>query len=263
MCAVAVWPRRGLLCVWALVLVAGWAASSEARRGGGGAAVVAQTRLRYLTPHARDAGAHAGVERPKMPPLIPVPPVRQHSAAACGIACLESLFAYYGKGSLRAGQLVRRAHESYAYGTDTPDMKRVAREQGLDMRARHGWTLAELFAKVQQGTPVTVGYQAWVTNPENVDWRSRDDDGHYSIVLGFGDRAGRPYPSLAAMRRDLDHAVLWMMDPSADLGARGWMPVKEFMERWHWGTQSHFGMALVTESPPVYRAFVSGRERIR
>lgn len=243
----------------------GWADARPPR-----GVAVQQARFEYLArPPAASTGPAGPRSEPTPPPLIPLPPVRQHSDAACGPSCLASLFAFYGKPSLRGAQLTRRAHQTYADGTECRDMKRVAQEMGFRVHAAHGWSLAKLFDHVQQGTPVTIGYQAWPTHPERVDWRKTISEGHYSVVIGFGDREGNRYPSLAALRRDLPNAVVWMMDPAMDLGQRGWMPVKELLQRWHWAAPSqrgrgeHFGMALLTDAAPTNTCFVSGVGRIR
>ena len=186
---------------------------------------------------------------PAPPALIPVPPVRQSREYTCGPASLQSVLAYYGKSFLAEGPLARKSRANYQFGTEETDLKRVARQSGLKVSARHDMTLKELRRTVQRGIPVIVGYQAWTGKRGKVDWRKVDNDGHYSVVIG------------------MDRQKVWLMDPYMDLGKRGYIPIKEFMERWHWHARGkparHFGMVLRSDRPPALRAFVDGVGRVR
>jgi hypothetical protein len=229
--------------------------------------------FRYLAP----AGtlAPAKTKHPLPPPLIPLPPVRQHSSAACGLACLQSAFAYYGKESRRAAQLVHAASEAtlgnerYTYAAGTPEntMVRLARSAGLKVKSSRHMRLADLVANIAGGRPVAVGIQAWVTDPKKVSWRTMQDAGHYVVAIGLGDARGNPITTMGGLI-DRQDAYLWFMDPAADLGNRGYIPVKEFMTRWHWpadkGEAIHrFGMVFSSTTRPRQTSFVDGVERIK
>jgi hypothetical protein len=195
--------------------------------------------------------------------------VRQHSKSACGTSCLQSVFAYFGKPSRRGSQLVQAGGRGYTYeaGTTEETMSRLARATGLKVRSSIRMSLPELVRGVSQGRPVVVGIQAWVTGQEKVDWLKQKDAGHYVVAIGLGDARGKPITQLRGLLQR-DDAYLWFMDPAADLGNRGYLPVKEFMARWHWpadvGDSSHrFGLALSSSTPPRNTSFVSGVERIR
>lgn len=234
-----------------------------------GNARVEVKRIRYLAPAAGTTNTRTRLPLP--PPLIPLPPVRQHSRAACGTSCLQSVFAYYGKPSRRGSQLVRaaQARRGYTYeaGTTEQTMSRLARAAGLKVKASSRMSLSELVRSVSSGQPVAVGIQAWVTHPDTVDWRKEKEAGHYVVAIGLGDALGNPITrSRGLLKRD--DAYLWFMDPAADLGNRGYLPVKEFMTRWHWpadvGDATHrFGMAFSSSKRPGNASFVSGAERIR
>lgn len=272
-------PKRSragtpLFALVALLLVWSSVPSTEARPRTRTRARVAQKSFRYIAPLAAGQRDHAGrAEHPLAPPLIPLPPVRQHSAAACGLASLQSVLAYYGAPSRRASQLVASAQKGrradrYSYEAGTPEtmMVKLARAAGLKTKTSHRMSLSELARNVNSGKPVTVGIQAWVKSPEHVDWRKVEDAGHYVVAIGIGDAQGKPITNTKGLARRKD-AYVWFMDPAADLGNRGYIPVQEFMQRWHWssdkGKPARFGMVLSSSAPPAQRAFVSGIERIK
>lgn len=234
---------------------------------------VAKKSFRYLGPDTTMRRRPGTNTHPTAPPLIPLPPVRQHSAAACGLASLQSVLAYYGAPSRRASQLVASAQQGrradrYSYEAGTPEtmMVKLARDAGLKIKTSHRMSLSELARNVNSGKPVTVGIQAWVKKPERVDWRKVQDAGHYVVAIGIGDAKGKPITNTKGLARRKD-AYVWFMDPAADLGNRGYIPVQEFMQRWHWssdkGKPARFGMVLSSSAPPAQRAFVSGIERIK
>jgi len=262
--------QRKLIPLVVLLLSAAWL-EAEARR------VVGTARFRYVDSINR--AAPADQPQPTQPPLIPVPQMRQHSLGACGLGMLQSLCSYYGRNTPRGSQLVRwglprsKGGEGYSYADGTPEqtMKQLAERHGLRVSMKKGMRLGELVRTVSSGTPVGVGYQAWTKDPQTIDWKQDKDDGHYSIVLGFGDWNGKPYTSAREMRRavkrDPMSVLVWMMDPSMSPGKRGWIPLGEFLDRWHWLDASHFGMAVRPprgkEGESRLRAFAEGTERIR
>jgi hypothetical protein len=233
--------------------------------------------FRYLAPARATALVQKNTRDPLPPPLIPLPPVRQHSEAACGLACLQSTFAYYGK-YRRASQLVRAAQvvrprdrhrDRYTYSDGTPEstMVALARAAGLKARASAHMRLDDLVRNVAAGRPVAVGIQAWASHPEKVDWRKENGSGHYVVAIGIGDAKGNAIASTHGLLKR-DDAYVWFMDPAADLGNRGYIPVKEFMARWHWpadhGDATHrFGMVLSSPKRPSHISFVDGVERIK
>jgi len=248
------WPNRLVL-----LLVLALPALAVARQG---EAPIHTISFQHRAPQSWRA---APTRHPVKPPLIPLPPVRQHSASACGLSCLQSVFAYYGKGDLRGSQLARRTPGySYAAGTLESGMRKMARSLGLKTRTSNQMSLPELIRHLNQGTPVTVGIQAWVKNPATVDWRKENSAGHYVVALGIGDAKGQPITTPKQARKNA--AYVWFMDPSMNLGQRGYIPLKEFMGRWHFagenGKTTRFGMALSSSEPPAQITVTSGVGRI-
>ena len=57
------------------------------------------------------------------------------------------------------------------------------------------------------------------------------------------------------------------MDPSANLGNRGYIPINEFMQRWHWPKENgklgkRYGIALTSSQGPLISGYTSGVERV-
>lgn len=251
--------RLALLLTLAIFLVSPLAVARRAS--------IKQVGFRYVS----TAAPRVEKGHPVPPPLIPLPPVRQHSASVCGLSCLQSVFAYAGKPSLRGSQLVRRARSgkggfTYEDGTPEKTMRRLVQGMGLTARSSTRMSLKKLVGYVSSGVPVTVGIQAWVDNPKRVNWRKEQNAGHYVVAIGIGDKKGKRITSTRGLLKR-DDAYVWFMDPAMDLGKRGYIPLKEFMARWHWPSesgkgQSRFGLATILDGPPAQAAFVGGVGRI-
>jgi len=227
---------------------------------------VGTSRVRYLKTRSARGSARVHRERPsnrlrqqsrrtarteklpKPPPLIPVPPVRQPHLYDCGPSSLHSVLAYYGKGGdISVPQLSKKTKARFDTGAQESEMARVARNYGLKVRMKHNMSLSELKSYVSRGIPVIIGYQAWA--PKGTQWSSYLGGGHYSVVIG------------------MDKENVWLMDPSSDLGKRGYIPIKEFKQRWHWEMESgkvgqHFGMALMSKDPPAIQVHANGVIRV-
>jgi len=250
------------------VLLCSSAIDAQAR-GRSGARVETVT-FRYLVPRGSDRPAVSS-RHPRPPPLIPLPQTRQHSGSACGIYCVQSLSAYAGKPTRRGSQLIRQA-KGYSYEIGTPEqtMGKLARKLGLKVQTRTRMKLSQLVSHVSNGRPVVVGLQAWVDNPKQVNWRKEQDSGHYAVVIGIGDRKGNLIESSREIGKKIrkQDAFVWFMDPSMDLGKRGYIPLKEFVSRWHWPSESgkspssRFGMALMSHPRPAQISAVTGVGRI-
>jgi hypothetical protein len=229
-----------------------------------GRAAVKEKRFRYLAPKG---ASRARPEHPTPPPLIPLPPVRQHSEAACGPACLQSVLAYYGRPSRRASQLVQRGGSGYTYadGTTEATFARLARGEGLKVETRARMGMGELVRHLSNGRPVAVGIQAWTERRGPVDWRREECSGHYVVAIGLGDARGRALRGSTRRLLERNDVFIWFMDPAADFGNRGYLPLREFMDRWHWqgdnGPTHRYGM--VFRGAPKQTSFVDGVERIR
>jgi predicted double-glycine peptidase len=158
-----------------------------------------------------------------------VPIMRQATAYSCGPAALLSVL-YYWRVDQDSSEddLYAVTGATPADGTEPEGLVRGARSHGLQAEYyRDGeYNLGRLQRALRRGDTVIVGYQAWIMDrghgrvppPEPAapepHWPGRWDDGHYSVVVG------------------LDASNIYLMDPSAGVGY-GYMPVGEFLTRWH------------------------------
>jgi hypothetical protein len=208
--------------------------------------------------------------QPKQSPLVPVPQARQHSASACGLGLAQMLCGYYKPEMPRGSVLVKQAKGkgyTYEYGTPTPGLRQLLGELGFTVKTKRHMTLGELVDHVNRGDPVGVGAQAWADRP--VNWKTVSDAGHYMLVIGFGNWKGKPYTSArkmrSAMKKDPNNAIVWLADPAMSTGRRGWMPLGEFLERWHWPREKQLGIVARPENDTGARAcaFLPATQRIR
>jgi len=144
--------------------------------------------------------------------LAGVPDVRQSTGYSCGAAALQAVLARWGT-SEREDRLIARLRSTPRNGTHPDDIVRVAREFGLRADLREGLGLEDLEAALARGTSVIVDLQAW-RQKQDLPWSETWDDGHYMVLLG------------------MDERNLYFEDPSL-LGSLGYVPRREFLERWH------------------------------
>ncbi len=173
--------------------------------------------------------------------LSGIPDVRQSTGYSCGAAALQAVLAYWGT-SEREDRLIERLRSTPDQGTHPDDIVRVAREFGLEAELREGLELADLSKALDRRTPVIVDLQAWRTASDR-PWTELWEDGHYMVLLG------------------LDDQNLYFEDPSL-LGSRGFIPVPEFLDRWH----DYEGEAPLDASDRKYvhmAIFISGKEPAR
>jgi predicted double-glycine peptidase len=174
---------------------------------------VTANRTPRLTPPRETAASDPAAARDLLPSLLPgVPDVRQSTGYSCGAAALQAVLAHWGI-SEREDRLIARLHSTPQQGTHPDDIARGAREFGLEAELREGLGLDDLEAAVKKGVSVIVDLQAW-REKEDRPWTETWDDGHYMVLLGMDDRN------------------LYFEDPSL-LGSRGFIPRREFLDRWH------------------------------
>jgi len=137
-------------------------------------------------------------------------------------------------------------------GTPYREIVRFAKSLGYDVSVQTHMSIDELRGIVQtKQTPVIIALQAWSGEDEKLPWRDRWEDGHYVVVIGFGDgEDGRKR--------------VFFMDPST-LGNYTYVPEDEFMERWHDEDSDEaktrlvrFGIAL-SKPKVVFDPFVATR----
>jgi predicted double-glycine peptidase len=171
--------------------------------------------------------------------LSGLPDVRQSTEYSCGAASLESVLAYYGRDideeNLR--ELLGTTAES---GTYPDDIVRVAEELGFQAAVKENLTITDLEEGLGEGVPIMVDGQAWRSSYEfNDSWSDIVDDGHWMVVIG------------------IDEKNVYLEDPYI-LGSRGYMPLKEFEQRWHNARgltpsdtvrQNHLGVFIRDDKP--------------
>lgn len=146
--------------------------------------------------------------------LYDMPLVRQSTEFSCGAAALLSVLEYYGIDEYNESEVMKEIGTT-TEGSEIENMAALAERHGLKTEVLTDVTLPFLKRHVDRGQGVIVDAQAWPDDsvphtpyPEN--W----NDGHYLVVIG------------------LDSEKVYFMDPSL-LGGRGFIPVPEFLDRWH------------------------------
>lgn len=143
--------------------------------------------------------------------LLNVPDVRQPNNSSSGAAALQSVLAYYGTDTF-LDTLVNMTNTT-ENGTLPEDIAQAARDSGFTAEVKENMTLKELQDNINQGIPTIVLCQAWGDNTTG-NWTNHTGDGHYLVVIG------------------MDEENIYVEDP-AILGSRGYIPLQEFLERWH------------------------------
>jgi len=179
------------------------------------------------------------------PSLIKVPFVRQSKSYTCGVAASESVLGYYGEDN-RESTLADTLQTSEQTGTSYMNIAKLGASKGYnvvvfdnekqnDSGIEHKpiMDLKMLQSYLDKKIPVIVLIQAW--SEKKVDYAKDWDDGHYVVAIGY------------------DNANVYFMDP-ATLGNYTYIPVREFMTRWHDidGKDHrvvHFGLAMWKNHP--------------
>lgn len=170
----------------------------------------------------------------KAPPnLITVPMVRQSTDFTCGVAALQSVFAYFGD-DYREDQLAKELKAVPKTGTHYQEMVRLAKAKGYLVKVLKDMTIDDLKKGLADGKPVICLIQAWAD--KDVDYANDWLDGHYVVAIGY------------------DTNNIFFMDPST-LSNYTFIPTKEFLNRWHDtdGQEKlvHFGL-IIEKSQPKY-----------
>lgn len=161
--------------------------------------------------------------------LIPVPMTRQATDYTCGVAAMQSLFAYYGD-EFTEMPLAKLLKSNFRYGTAYKSIESFSKEKGYSVEIHKEMTLEQLKQFIDKKQPVLCLVQAWASVP--TDYRTEWKDGHYVVAVGY------------------DEKNIFFMDPST-LGDYAYIPVDEFLERWH-DTDGHerlhhFGMIVLKD----------------
>lgn len=143
--------------------------------------------------------------------FIHIPQVRQPDTYSCGVACVQSVLAYYGK-ELRYDEIEKGVNTSPKTGVDHRNIIKFLKGKGLEVELHKGMLLSDLQSFIDQETPVIVVIQAWAEKPQ--DYEKNWDNGHYVVAIGYDDNN------------------VYFMDPSL-LGNYAYIPIDEFVKRWH------------------------------
>ncbi len=178
--------------------------------------------------------------------LFHVPDARQSANYSCGATALQAVLYYWGI-DIEEDELMALLNTSPDFGTDEKDIVKVAQHMGLEAEIKDNITLEDLENSIKEGVPVIVDCQSWRGSAySNKSWADDWDDGHYMVVIG------------------IDENNVYLEDPYT-LGSRGFIPRKEFLERWHnpGGTaplynekQYHLGIFIRGDKPSPSRQFI-------
>lgn len=144
--------------------------------------------------------------------LLNVPDVRQPSNYTSGPAALQAVLAYYGT-DVAVDELINQTNTT-ENGTLPDNLAQTARQKGFNAEIKENMTLQDLQQNINQGKPVIIDIQAWRSSNTTGNWTDDQSDGHYMVVIG------------------IDNQNVYLEDP-AILGSRGYIPLQEFLERWH------------------------------
>lgn len=173
---------------------------------------------------------------------LSVPDVRQSTGFSCGAAAFQAVLGYWGIDEVE-GDLIAELGSDPEQGTPPHAIARVARARGFQVRVHENLSLAGLAGEVHRGVPVIVAIQAWPSEPSpGRRWVDEWEEGHYVVVVG------------------VDDSSVTVEDPSL-LGARGFIPTTEFLDRWHDVDASdrrwvHLGIAIEGDAPAVPRPLI-------
>lgn len=178
--------------------------------------------------------------------MLHVPVVNQTHGYDCGAAALRAVAHYWGVGPEDEGDFIRICDTSKHLGTDPTDIKRVARELGLQCHDQKHMTLGTLKHFIDQGKPVICAMQAWGEQEDYDELQS----GHYVVAIGYDDeRVFFEDPSIKGRR------------------ARGHLPFQEFSERWvdidrKDRVLRHYGIVVWRDGQPDEEEVVSRSTKI-
>ena len=155
---------------------------------------------------------------------VALPPVRQIDDYSCGVACLLSIFEFYGIDKYDYAALEKKLSSNEDDGTDFKRIVAVARDEGLAAEAREEMHIEELLALLEDHKPVIVSMQAYEADAKKIPqiYYDQNVNGHFVVAIGF------------------DDDNLYFMDPSVPR-RRAFLPKDEFARRWHddEGTKGH------------------------
>jgi hypothetical protein len=166
---------------------------------------------------------------------IQLPKVKQTETFDCGAAALRAISQYFGVGPESEEEFIQICDSGERKGTHPSDLVDAAGRLGLRAEIYQEMPPEKLFELLDQGIPVICAIQAW---GKEEDYR-KSESGHYVVVVGHDDEK------------------VYFEDPSLKTSSRGFLPVDEFISRWHdieFGEKEpevRLGIAVWSDGGPV------------
>jgi predicted double-glycine peptidase len=167
--------------------------------------------------------------------IIQVPLCRQATEYTCGVAALQSIFAFYGE-DIREELLAKQLGSNEKNGTSHKNIAKLAKAKGYEVNITEQTSIEKLKSILNKGNPVICLIQAWAE--KKVDYKNDWDNGHYVVAIGY------------------DNKNIYFMDP-ATIGNYTYIPIQEFLTRWHdkEGSKKILQFAMViTKDKTLYKA---------
>jgi predicted double-glycine peptidase len=162
------------------------------------------------------------------------PVTRQAYDYSCGPSAVQAVMAYYGI-DFRESQLIDTLRTDKNDGTLVRHIVNFLHSEGFSVDVKEHMNKEDLFRYIDRKIPVIVLIQAWGDNADfNNHYADTWKDGHFVVVTGYS-------------RKNI-----LFSDPC--LFRTGYIPIAEFMERWHdydegdTGTY-HLGLAVYGKEP--------------
>jgi len=151
--------------------------------------------------------------------ILDFPIIRQSTRYSCICTALQSYLCYYGIDK-REKQLMNEMNVN----NNTVEMHpkkilRIARKYGFKALYKK-LTIDDVIDYIKNNIPVIVNFQAWSSSPKP-DY-SKDDNGHYAVVIGFNNKKRH----------------LIFSDPSCY--NKCYLSYNEFEKRWHDGDTTDY-----------------------
>jgi predicted double-glycine peptidase len=154
--------------------------------------------------------------KPRLPAkFLAIPYHRQETDYSCGAAAVLAVLRYWRAYDGSEGSLYERLQTTPKDGTHPKKMTEGLRSFGLKAELSQHLELEDLRAALKRGETAILDIQAWRTEASPRPWSKDWDDGHYVVLIA------------------MDEQSAYVMDPSVDGGAYGWLPLAELLERWH------------------------------
>lgn len=144
--------------------------------------------------------------------ILKVPNLLAPTANSTGPTALQEVLAYYGT-NVGIDKLVNLTNNN-ENGTLPHNIADAANTLGFQSEIKENLSVEDLQGYVDKGVPVIVNIQAVVNSTENINWTSSQQNGEYMVIVG------------------VDSQNIYLEDPNI-LGSTGYIPIQEFLDRWH------------------------------